>query len=398
MGFNFSINWGRQIQSVERGQDGNYFYSFLESVFKGKDENINKIETVLSNPAALKVLKFNADTFSLGKINSYSNGKIKAEDYLYSVQPRPNDWQTWTDFLWTYCFYLQIGNAYLYKTNSVMYFLDPCGIEMSESQRKKFYQISFSKYGENSKKNTLSGSFKYRDKSGEKVTLDLKNLTVISDMTGISGDWFDGGSRLNALCDVVRNSKLSLKSKQINLEFSQKFLLSGQHDPDNVSTIPMSTAEKNNLEKITRGGRQVHATKSRVDLKHFVDNLAQLKLDDAYLNDLHIIGNMYGIPKDVLEALAKGATYENQEKSLGRHVDYNLKPMGQKLTDNLEMIFGVDDLRINYNHLPFNQVFEKERAETNKLKIENLTAAQALGLDEKTIKQKLSEIYETGTN
>lgn len=398
MGFNFNINWGRQINHVERGQDGNFFYSFLQSVYGGKDDRYDKIEEVLKNPAALKVLKFNADTFSLGKLNSYSNGKLKTEDYLYSIQQRPNDWQTWTDFLWCYCFYLQLGNAYLYKNGEIMYFLDPCGIELTDKQRNKFYQLSFSKYGENSKRNTMSGFFKYRDKSGEKMTLEMKNLTIISDMTGVSGDWFDGGSRLNALCDVIKNSKLSLKSKQINLEFSQKFLLTGQHDPDNVSTIPMSTAEKDNLEQITRGGRQVHATKSRVDLKHFVDNLASLKLDDAYLNDLHIIGNMYGIPKDVLEALAKGATYENQEKSLGRHVDYNLKPMGQKLTDSLESLLKVEDLRINYNHLPFNQVFEKERAETNKLKIENLTAAKELGLDEKTIKQKLSEIYESGGN
>jgi hypothetical protein len=103
-----------------------------------------------------------------------------------------------------------------------------------------------------------------------------------------------------------------------------------------------------------------------------------LKLDDSYYNDFFMIGSMYGIPKDVLESAIRGnSTYDNQEKAIGRHVDYVMKPKGQMLTDELEEKFGYKDLKMSWGHLSFNQVFELQKETVIKAKLDNAILAKA---------------------
>jgi hypothetical protein len=49
------------------------------------------------------------------------------------------------------------------------------------------------------------------------------------------------------------------------------------------------------------------------------------------------------------------------------------------------MIFGMEDIRMEWSHLMFNQVFEKERQEVIKLKLENETMARDLGIKIETL-------------
>lgn len=392
MAFGFNFSFGKLPNSIERDSSGNFFYSWLENYTSEKTfgSEAKKLETILTNPAAMKVLKFNADTGALGKINKL-NGKSEELDWLYTYAKKPNDWQTWTDFIWDYYFWIQFGRACLYKQNNVMYFLIPSNIELNTVQEDLFKQITFSSKG---KREALNGTFKYKEANGKTIKLELKNLYIINEMGSINGNWFKGASSFDSLYKVCVNSQLALSAKGSNLKFTDKFLVSGQTDQNNVSQLPMANEEKFSIEKAFKGVRQIFATKSKVDVKQMVSNLDALKLDDHYLRDLHIIGNMFGIPKDVLEALGIGSTYENQEKSLGRHVDYNLLPKGQKLTDLLEVILEQDYLRFSFKHLSFNQVFETEKQNARKLELDNLTIAQQLGLNEKTVQNELNRIYE----
>jgi hypothetical protein len=86
----------------------------------------------------------------------------------------------------------------------------------------------------------------------------------------------------------------------------------------------------------------------------------------------------------VLEAY-NSATYENQEKARAAHVNYTLEPKGEQFMDGFETYFGYREKKkkidISWDHLPFVQVFAKEKAETQKLTIENLTSLLALGVD-----------------
>jgi hypothetical protein len=129
-------------------------------------------------------------------------------------------------------------------------------------------------------------------------------------------------------------------------------------------------------------------------MQQMVSNLAQLELDDAYESDLIKIANMYDIPKDVIDILSKGSTYENQEKSLGRFINYTQMPKVQQFTDTIELILNEQDLRGHFKHLPFNSVFEVDKINNRKIELESLKIAQELGADSKIITDKLKQIYE----
>jgi len=92
---------------------------------------------------------------------------------------------------------------------------------------------------------------------------------------------------------------------------------------------------------------------------------------------------MYGIPRDVLEANIKGgSTYENQEKATGKHISYALQPKGDDLFEWFTSFTGVE-MKISWRHLPFMQVFERDRAEVNKMKAETLKILIESGIEPK---------------
>jgi hypothetical protein len=395
MGFNFNIGYNNnRPEYVERNIVGDWFYSFFNGSVKNKIKLSEKakLDLVLQSPASLKVLCFLADTYSQVKIDKYFNEKLIEKDFIYSYQPKPNSWQTWTDLFWEHRFWLALGNAYLYIDKGVWYYLKPHNIDFTSEQIKAFGQISFS---EQYKKELLKGEFKYNNENGVVQKLKLSNLHIFTDLSGgISGDWLKGNSRIDALVQIISNSESSIQSKGTNLKYTEKFLVSGQHDKKDTSSMPMAETEKDSIEKSLEHGRKVNATKSKVDMQQMVSNLAQLELDDAYESDLIKIANMYDIPKDVIDILSKGSTYENQEKSLGRFINYTQMPKVQQMTDTFELILNEQDLRGHFKHLPFNSVFEVDKINNRKIELESLKIAQELGADSKIIADKLKQIYE----
>lgn len=397
MGFNFNISFGQNSlpNYVERDSGGNWFYSILDNLTgtkrKFKSESA-KLEMVLSNPALLKPLLVLSDTFSQVRIDKWQNNKEVEQNWLYSYQKQPNQWQSWTDLFWEHRFWLSLGTAYLYVENDVFYYLRPMGLDFTDRQVKSFSELTFSNTSYRQKRND---TFKYKNENGTTQILKFKNLYVFTDMSGgISGNWLKGNNRLDALYQIAKNSDLALQSKGTNLKFSQKFLVSGQHDAKDTSSKPMGDTEKDTIENNILNGRQVNATKSKVDLKHFVDNLAQLKLDEAYESDLIKACNLFDIPKEVIDILSKGSTYENQEKSIGKFINYCQMPKVRQMTDIYETILNEQDLRGSFSHLPFNAVFESEKKTNRKTDIEALKMSAEMGLDAKIVNDKLKEIWE----
>ena len=72
-GLSFNFSWGNQSKplSVERNNDGNWFYKMFSSSTRLKKgiSDSKKLDIAFENPAFLKVLTLNCDLFSLGKIN-----------------------------------------------------------------------------------------------------------------------------------------------------------------------------------------------------------------------------------------------------------------------------------------------------------------------------------------
>jgi len=388
MGFNFNIGFNSSApSSVERNSDGSFFFETQTSDAKHTKllTDTQKLKAVLTNPAALKVFTLNCDLFSLGRVNKVG-GDI---DFLYSQRKKPNFKQTWTQFLWEYMFWVQTGTAYLWhpdgklSDNSTIQWLNPTCIDWDSSVIDKLKGLVFS---EGTYNEILKGTIKYNLGNGSTKIIPLNEITPFFDLSNIvDGNFYQGASRLDALYKVISNSEQALDAKSINLEFTKKFMVSGKNSDDNIMNLVMPDGEKSSIEASMRSNKSVHAVKTPVNISRFVENIASLKLDDSYYNDFFMIGSMYGIPKDVLESAIRGnSTYDNQEKAIGRHVDYVMKPKGQMLTDELEEKFGYDALEMNWNHLSFNQVFELQRATVIKAKLDNIILAKAnnINLDE----------------
>ena len=157
-------------------------------------------------------------------------------------------------------------------------------------------------------------------------------------------------------------------------------MVNGTNSIDDITSLPMSEGEKMSIEKVFSSGKTVHAVKSPIEVNRFVDDIANLKLDESFYNDYLMVGSIYNIPRELLDAnlLAKGNTYENKEKAIGFHVEYTMQPKAKNLMDGLSRLFGFKDLYMTWEHATFNQVFEVDRQNVIKLKLENLKLAKEL--------------------
>jgi len=393
MGFNFNIGYNNTPQYAERDMSGNIFYTirdfFSGSTSKGYASEENMLEEVLSNPAALKVITFLADTYSQVKFNDYTNNKDIKVDFLYEYKKQPNPYQSWIELNWDIAFWRALGNAYVYVQNDVWYCLNPVRIDLTKEQKEQFTTLAFS---DSTKKQALKGKFKYKDENGKAQILELSNLHVLSDLSNsVSGNWIKGSSRLNALYTVLDNSRMSLKAKNRNLFYTTKFLVSGQHDPSNITSVGMGENEQKSIESKLKSSQEIHVSKNKTDVNQLVNNLASLKLDDSYVADLSIVGNMYGVSKDVLDIMAKGSTFENKEKSIGAFIDYTLMPKVQQHSDLIENILDIQEVRGSFKHLPFNAIFEAEKVLNRKTELESLKIAFDMGYN---VEEQLKKIYD----
>lgn len=340
--------------------------------------NVHKLKVIFSNPALLKVISLQCELFSLGKIYVYKNGKEIYSDPFLNMIKKPNTFQTEQQMKWDFMFWQMMGNSYQYIESNIvsednkMYFLASDKLEMPNEIEDLKDKLILSSAKEREIKEI---NIKYKYSDGTYVNIPWGNVVHIPDLTNGNGNWFSGSNRIDALFKVVANSEAALDAKNINLRYSGKFMVAGKSDPANPANLPMGEEEKQSIEQKINGQKSVHAVKSMIDIKRFVENIGALKLDDSYLADLSAIGSIFQIPKDVLEAMSS-STYENQEKARGAHVSYCLQPKGDAWMASLASYFGYDrqgkEIYMDWEHLPFMQAFAKERAETKKITSETL--------------------------
>lgn len=364
--FNFN-----RVKEAIRYNNGSIFTTLFNgnTKFKVLTDDL-KLKYMLTNPALAKVVFLNCDVFSLVEIKRVDGNK---NDPLIKLLNNPNYFQSQRQFFWTYRFWLMFGSAYLKPTNKridsdyqQLYFLEPNKIQWTSKTTKKLDKMVISKATYN---DILNSTINYRYNDGTKLSILLKDIVSLHDLTNGLGNWYEGNSRIDAIWKILYNSEAGLDAKNINLDFSKKFLVSGNYDPtkDLGSLAGMQNVEREDIKKKLRSNEPVHPIKSEVNIKRFVDDMAKLELDESYNEDLSKIGSMYNIPSDVLEALKKGATYENQEKSVGRHINYSEMPKAKDLLEGLCNFFELDinNYEITFNNNSFMQVFEKDRAIVN---------------------------------
>ena len=361
-----------------------------------------KLKTIFSNPALLKVITLQCDLFSLGKPYVYRNGKSIEKDPALDRLNNPNPMQTSSQFMWDYMFWNMLGVDYVYVDSDLadddtnkMYVLENSKIEWPEGWKEGSDKLVFSKKAEADYKKK---QIRYIYNDGSSIQIPLSKIICVTDLTNGLGDWYSGNSRIDALYKVISNSEASLDAKNINTRYTGKFIVSGQADPKDINKIPLGDDEKSDIETKMNGRKKVHAMKSMIEIRRFVDQLKNLGLDESYLADYFVIGNMFNIPRDILDAALRGSTFENQEKAVMRHVAYTLQPKADELTTALGNRWGYKrkEIVISWDHLPFMQVFEKERADTEQVKITTFANLLNIGVSLEEANKYLDLEFTTG--
>lgn len=359
-----------------------------------------KIQAVFSNPAVLKVFKLQCDMFSLGEVYVYQDGKELRDDPFLNLIKAPNMFQQKSQFLWDYMFWKMVGNSYCYvdsdnilSDSNKMYFLDTCKMTFPEKIMEYKDKIILSKATE---RIINDQQIRYTYSDGTTQVIKWGRISHVADLSNGTGNWFKGMSTIDALYEIISNSKHSIKSKNINVRYAGKFMVAGKADPNDVTQLPLGEIEKDDIESKMNGPKIVHAIKSMIDIKRFVERSNVVgELDASYWDDYFKIGSEYGIPRDVLEASLKGATYDNQQEARGAHVEYTLSPAGNQLMNLFNKRFGYTDKTIlmSWDHLSFMQVFAKRKAETAKVVSETLLNLMKAGVKVDEINKVLDTAF-----
>jgi phage portal protein BeeE len=377
------VDWKNSIASIF-GFNKNYNH-FGSKIFGGanfgKLNKLQMLDLVLSSPAMLKVIALQCDMFSMGKIYYYENEKEVKGNRVVDLLNNPNALDNRSQFLWDFMFWNMLGNAYLFvhdKTfvnNTKLIFLNPHNIQFPEELIRPGLILSRSK-AENLKKLKIS----YSMDNGKSTEIEYGDIIHYKDLSSLGRGNAEGVSRLDALYKIILNSEEALKSKNINTRFSGKFMVSGKTDAMDITKRMMSKEEKSDIEEKVESNGPVTALKSLVEIRRFVENMKNMELSESYKQDYFLIGNMYNIPRDVLEAF-NSSTYENQEKARNSHVSYCLEPKGEDFMNGLTKYFELSgQLVMSWDHLPFVQVMEEDREKVKKLKLENLDKMLAMGI------------------
>ena len=334
----------------------------------------------------LKVAILLADIFSLGKIT--------APESLQKRLQNPNPFQTQTQFLWDFMFWQVLGNSYCItngkslETEQNIYWLNVAKMTFPRETKEKLDKFYLSKKSYNE---LLESEIEYKFDDGTTKNYKLKDIIHITDTTN-GLNWFEGYSRLDALYKVITNSNIGLEAKRDNLDFSRKFIVNGKNAVDDVTELPLTDREKTDIETKLSGTQKIHGVKSPIEIKRFTDNIKALALDESYMNDLHIIGNMYNIPKDVIEAIGKG-TWDNQRIARAVLTEMSLQSKGNTMIQAFAKHYGLDYndelMFMSWSHLSFNQVYEKEKAETQQIKVNTLAKLVELGANVQSASDEL---------
>ena len=343
----------------------------------------------------LKIAILLSDIFSLAK--------LELPEPLLKKFQNPNPFQTQSQFLWDFMFWQTLGNSYCVTpsrnidSEDNIYWMNVAKIDIPKKTKEKFDKFYLSKQNYNE---LLESEIDYIFDDRTKKTYKIKDIIHIAD-TSNGLNWFEGFSRLDALYKVVTNSNIGLEAKRDNLDFSRKFMVSGKNALEDVTELPMGEKEKLDIKTKLEGKERLHVGKTPVDIKRFTDNIKALALDESYLNDLHIIGNMYNIPKDVIEAIGKG-TWDNQRIARASLTEMSLQAKGdtliQAFVKHYKYVYNPETMKISWAHLSFNQVYEKEKSETMDKKVDTMIKLVQLGADPNQIAKDFGFDYKFKPN
>ncbi len=372
--------------NVTRDRDGNWIY--MPFGVDGFANSKNFLEMSLSNPVLMAIIAVRSKIYSqmrITHINENTGEIIKNSPYIKLLQ-KPNYFQSQEDFLFQEMWFKSACGTNLtyevkpFKDPLALFNLIPDGIDFLQTNKiKKLIttEDDMKAYGEQFIVYTLDGQ-------NHKFKLD--HLIASYDLaSGLKQDSFMiSPSRVEGISQVLENIAENIKSKNVNLKMSQKYLFG------NKSTGQEAQIQPEDRDDIFRklGRKSIMITNAAIDAKHLVTDMKRLFLDEQFSNDALTCVLAFEMSRDVLNFFSNGvSTYDNEEKAMQNYIQNSTQCDADNRMNSLSLQWKLFDkgekLVASYSHLPV-------MASINNQKIKTFNEQQAaikLGLENKTITQ-----------
>jgi hypothetical protein len=373
-----------RLFNVERDVNGNWNYQFVET--SSFEHSEKYLDISLSNPVLSTIIALRAKMYSQMEIKHLnSKGEVIENSPYTKLLNNPNYFQSKEDFFFQQMWFLSAtGNDYVYQikpfTTSIpvsLYNLIPSEMDFKETQKiKKFINTKqdINAYNEQSISYLLDGT---------KHMLKIGNLIPFYDLSnGLKENTFmQSPSRVTSIIKPLENIEQNLKSKFVNLEMSQKYIVANKSTTD--SRI-LQDGDKKAIER-SLGNKSIFVSSGDIEAKHMISDLKRLYLDEQFANDALKCLLAFDLNKDVLNYFGTGSsTFENQEKGELRYLQNSIMTTANSTMNSFSSQWGLlekgEKMVASYDHLNIMQPVMLDKLttfktfqETVKLALENGT-------------------------
>lgn len=354
---------------VSRLKDSSYTFELDNSAF-GNSEKYLKWS--LNNPVLFSIIALRSKMISQMKITHLnSQGNVIENSDVLKLLKQPNYFQSQEDFMFQLAWFLSTnGNNYCYKKQPLSTQLPKALYNLIPSE------IDFERVMNIDKFITDDKDFKEIGKKTIRYTLDnqeyklpVNSIIPFYDITnGLTCDsLLQSPSRVKAIEKVLQNIDENLKSKNLNLKMSQKYLGVNKNIANGVSTT-MRDGDKKLVEQ-TLMSKSLLTTNGDIEVKHLIGDLKKLYLDEQFSQDAQTCLLAFGLNNDVLNYFAGGSsTFENQEKGEQRFVQNEIQSVSNNIVNSIASSLGLIDkgesLQASFDHLPVMQSLILEKIST----------------------------------
>ncbi len=206
---------------------------------------------------------------------------------------------------------------------------------------------------------------------GETTELDKRNMYIFTDLSTNFDNLAIPDSRLISLKYPMNNIIKNFEARGTIAEKRGAIGILSNSRHDNISTLPMTTQEKENLQRdyaqygMKKNQWQLIITNAALSYQQMAMPVRDMMLLEMQTADVMTIADAYGYPS-VLLANEKGTTYSNQEGAERKFYQDVIVPECENYTEQLNDMLQLDQRGIgisyDYTWLPSLQEDEKLKA------------------------------------
>ena len=327
--------------SVERNKSGAWSYFMNNDSFGNEKDFIN---WSLSNPVLFSVISTRAKVFSQMHISCIdAKGETVENNEIVNLLAKPNYFQSQSDFLYQYMWFLSTqGENFIYKIQPLstqkpkaIYNLIPTELDFKEVMKLKKFITTQQDINELERKIV---EYKLDD---QLYKLPLKDIIPFFDIAnGLkSNSLLSSPSRVKSISGVLNNIEENIKSKNINLKFSQKYLATNK-TVMNGMTPQMTDSDRSSVESILQS-KSLQVTNGDVAVTHLVTDLKKLFLDEQFSADANTVAIAFEMNNDIINYfLGKSSTFSNQEQGIIRFIQNSIQSMADNFCNSLTNSMG----------------------------------------------------------